>query len=126
MKCFVTWILMITLTACTTMRPIDANPTDLSQRIAAGGLLKPGDRVTIETKDRQTYEFEVMVLSATSIDGKHQSVRIDQVASIHKRVTSGKKTFLLAGLILIGGAFTVALVHAFQGAGAAAILGNTH
>jgi hypothetical protein len=117
---------MIALTGCTTLRPIGAGELDLSQRIASGELLKIRDHVIIETKDRQTYEFDITAIGIASVDGKQCSIPVDQIISIHKRVVNGKRTFLLVGLILLGGAFTVALVHAFQAAGAAAILGSTH
>jgi hypothetical protein len=41
---------MITLTGCTTLRPIDANHPDLSQSIASGEL-KIRDHVIVETTD---------------------------------------------------------------------------
>lgn len=106
---------------CTTLRPISADQTDLSLRIASGELLKAGDHVVIETRDRQTYEFDVTSLSAASIDGKHRSIPTDQIVSLEKRVVNGKKTALVVGSIILGVAFTVALVHAFQAAAGAAI-----
>jgi hypothetical protein len=118
----IAWYLIIALAGCTTLQPIAANQSDIAQRIAGGELLKAGDYVAIETKDGETSEFRVISLSATSIDGKHQSVALDQVVSIQKRVASSKKTVLLIGLILIGGALTIALIRAFQAAAAANLL----
>jgi hypothetical protein len=117
---------VLTCSGCTTLRPISAEQPGFSQRIASGELLKVGDHVVIETKDRQTYEFKVTSLSATSIDGKRRSIPTDQVVSLEKRVVNGKKTVLLVGSIIVGVAFTIALVHAFQAAAAAAILGGSH
>jgi hypothetical protein len=117
---------MITLTACTTLRPIDANQPDFSHRIASGELLKVRNHVVIETKDRQTYEFDITALSATTIAGKQRSIPIDQIVSIEKRELNTKRTLLLVLLIAGGIAFTVALISALKGAGAAAVLGSTN
>jgi len=125
MKCLTAWALIIAMTGCTTLRPITTDQANLPQRIATEELLKPGDHVVIKTKDRQTYEFDVTSSGAGSIDGKHQSIPIDQVVSIQKRELSGKKTALLFVSIVAGVALTVALVHAFQAAAAAAILNSS-
>jgi hypothetical protein len=121
MKCFTVWVLIIVLSGCTTLRPISAAQPDLSLDIASGKILKVGDHLVIGTRDRQTYEFEVISFSATSIDGKGNSIPIDQVVSLEKRVVNGKKTLIVLGSILLGVAFTVALAHAFQEAAGAAL-----
>jgi hypothetical protein len=116
---------MIALTGCTTLRPIDAVAPGLSQRIAAGDL-KVGDHVIIETKDWQTYEFNITSIGAASIDGKQRVISVDQIISIQKRVLNKKRTFLLVLLIAGGVVFTVALVSALKAAGTAALFGNSH
>ena len=125
MKCFTTWILMITLTGCTTLRPIDTNPPDFSQRIAAGDL-KVRDQVIIETADQQTYEFKITSISVASIDGKEGAIPFDQIVSIQKRVPSKKRTLLLVLSIAGGAALTIALVSALRAGDAAAVLGNSN
>jgi hypothetical protein len=125
LKCFITWILIITLTGCTTLRPIDANQPDLSQRIAAGDL-KVRDHVIIETADWQTYEFDITSISVASIDGKQRSIPVDQIVSIQKRVLNTKRTLLLVLLIAGGVVFTVAVVSVLKAGAAAAVLGNSN
>ena len=125
MKCFITWILMVTLTGCTTLRPIDINPPDPSQRIAAGDL-KVRDRVIIETVDWKTYEFDITAISVASIDGKQRSIPVDQIVSLKKRVLNTKRTLLLVLLIAGGAALTIALVNALRAGAAAAVLGNSN
>lgn len=125
MKSFTSWILIITLTGCTTLRPIDAVQPGLSQRIAAGDL-KVGDQVAIETTDQQTYEFKITSISVASIDGKQGAIPVDKIVSIQKRVLSKKKTFLLALAIAGGAAITIALVSALRAGAAAAVLGNSN
>ena len=125
MKCFTTWILIITLTGCTTLRPIDAVQPELSQRIASGDL-KIRDHVIIETTDWQTYEFDITSIGAASLGGKQRSIPFDQIVSIQKRVLNRKRTFLLVLLIAGGAALTIALVSALRAGAAAAVLGNSN
>jgi hypothetical protein len=125
MKCFTTWVLMMTLTGCTTLRPIDASLPDFSRRIAAGEL-KIRDHVIIETTDWKTYEFDITFISVASIDGRQRSIPIDQIVSIQKRLFNKKRTFLLVLLVVGGVVFTVALVSALKAAGTAALFGNSH
>lgn len=117
---------MVALTGCTTLRPVVADQPDFSRRIASGELLKIRDHVIIETQDGQTYEFAITSMNAASIDGKRQSIPLDQIVSIQKRVPSTKRTLLLVLVIAGGVVFTVALVSAFKTAAAAALLGNSH
>jgi hypothetical protein len=126
MKCFTTWILMIALAGCTTLRPIAANQSDFSQRIASGELLKIRDHVIIETVDGQTYEFDITSISPATIDGKQRSIPIDQIVTIQKRVLSTKRTLLLVLLIAGGIAVTYALIRGLAAAGEAAVFGNSH
>jgi hypothetical protein len=116
---------MITLTGCTTLRPIDAVQPDLSQRIAAGDL-KVRDHVIIETTDWQTYEFDITSINVASIDGKQRSIPVDQIVSLKKRVLNTKRTLLLVLLIAGGAALTIALVSALRAGAAAAVLGNSN
>ncbi len=126
MKTFTAWILMVALTGCTTLRPVVADQPGFSQRIASGELLKIRDRVIIETQAGQTYEFAITSMNAASIDGKRQSIPLDQIVSIQKRIPSTKRTLLLVLAIAGGVVFTVALVSAFKVAVAAALFGNSH
>jgi hypothetical protein len=126
MKCFTTWILMIALAGCTTLRPIAVNQSDFSQRIASGELLKIRDHVIIETVDGQTYEFDITSISPATIDGKQRSIPIDQIVTIQKRVLSTKRTLLLVLLIAGGIAVTYALIRGLAAAGEAAVFGNSH
>lgn len=125
MKCFTTWILMIALTGCTTLRPIDANHPDLSRSIASGEL-KIRDHVIIESTDWQTYEFDITSITAASISGKQRSIPIDQIVSIQKRVLNKRRTILLVLSIAGGAALTIALVSALRAGAAAAVLGNSN
>ena len=125
MKSFTSWILIITLTGCTTLRPIDAVQPGLSQRIATGDL-KVRDHVIIETTDQHTYEFNITSIGVASIDGKQSAIPVDQIVSVQKRVLNKKRTILLVLSIAGGAALTIALVNALRAGAAAAVLGNSN
>jgi hypothetical protein len=120
------WLLMAALTGCTTLRPITAEQTDLAQRVASGEIIKPGDRAVITKKDGTEARFVVTSVNAVSIDGKHKSIPIDQVASIQKREFNAKRTLLLIGAIAGGVGLTILLVRALEDAAGAAILAGSN
>jgi hypothetical protein len=93
--------LIICLIGCTTLQPVPGSPAALQQRIASGELLKRGDHVDILTKDGRTHDFNVTSVSASTIDGKHESISIDQVAFIQKRKLSAGRTALAVGLTVV-------------------------
>ncbi len=126
MKGFSTSVLIITVTGCTTLRPVNLTADEIPQQISSGELLKRGDHVVIQTRDWRTHEFDITSLSGVAIGGEHESIPVDQIHSIEKRELNANKTLLLVGLILGGIAFTVVLAHAFQSAAAAGILNSTH
>lgn len=97
MRCFIALAATISLAGCTTLRPIEGTPTELQQRLNSGDLLESGDRVSIVTADHKTHVFRVTAVSAGFIEGRGQSVPVDQVVLVQKRQFSRAKTWVLAG-----------------------------
>jgi hypothetical protein len=126
MKRFVVYGLIICLGGCTTMRPVAGNPSELQQRIASGELIRRGDRVALLTKDGATHEFKVTSLSASTIDGKLESIPVDQVAAVQKRELNVGKTVLIVGLTVVGAASIIVVVDGIRTAAGLAILGSSH
>jgi hypothetical protein len=103
--------LVICLIGCTTLQPVTGNPAAVQQRIASGTLLKRGDHILVLTKDGRTRDFDVTSTSASTIEGRHESISIDQIVSIRKRKFSVKKTALAVGLtVIVAAAAAVAVV----------------
>ena len=94
--------MLLVSAGCTTLRPIQGSPIELRQSIRSGALLKPGDQVSIATTDNKTHQFEVIGITAGVIEGKTESVAIDQVASVEKRQFSRGKTVALVGGLVAG------------------------
>jgi len=82
MRHIIVLVIIISCTGCTTLRPIDGTSTVLQQRINSGQLLKAGDRVEIVTTDHQTHRFAVTKIDAGLIEGKAESIQVDQVVSL--------------------------------------------
>jgi hypothetical protein len=103
---------IISCTGCTTLRPIEGTSSELQQRVIAGQLLKAGDRVEIVTTNQQTHRFTVTRIDAGLIEGKAESIQVDQVVSVKRRQFSGVKTLaLICGVALVVGG-VVAIVAA--------------
>jgi hypothetical protein len=102
MRPFILMTMLIISAGCTTLRPIEGTPTDLRQRISSGELLKPGDRVAIVTTDDKSHRFAITGINAGLIEGKTDSVPIDQVATLQKRKFSAGKTAALVGGLAVG------------------------
>lgn len=86
---------------CTTLKPVAGTAPELREKIDSGQLLKAGDRVLIVTTDAKAHRFAVTTIQAGVIQGKNDSVPIDQVASVQKRRFSrGKTIALVAGLVV--------------------------
>jgi hypothetical protein len=82
MKCFTACVLIIAVTGCTTMQPIDGSPTELQQFINSGELLKPGDRIRIVTADQKAHRITISKVEAGLIVGPNESVIVDEVMSL--------------------------------------------
>lgn len=98
------WILMLTViscAACTTLRPIEGNPAEIRQRIISGDLLEVGDRVSIVTKDENTHRLTVTAISPDLIEGRTDSVPMNQIISLKKRTFSRGKTLALVGAVVL-------------------------
>jgi hypothetical protein len=93
--------LIICLIGCTTLQPVTGNPAAVQQRVASGALLKRGDHVVVLTKDGRTHDFSVTSISASTIEGRHESISIDQIAIIQRRKLSVEKTVLAVGLTVV-------------------------
>jgi hypothetical protein len=105
-------ILLVICAGCTTLRPIEANPADLRQRINSGELLKPGDRVVLVTTDQKKHRFTVKSVGAGLIDGPSGAIPVEEISSVEKRQFSRGKTIALVGG-LVGGAAVALLVYGF-------------
>ena len=113
MRCFIALAAVISCAGCTTLRPIEGTSTELRQQLNSGALLEIGDRVLIVTEDHKTHRFSVTAVSAGFIEGRAQSIPVDQVVSVQRRQFSRAKTWVLAGAgVLVMGSIAYAISQA--------------
>jgi hypothetical protein len=120
MRCFFL-SMVLALWGCTTLQPLAGSAPELRQQIAAGQLLRRGDRVVITTADGRRHHLVVLAADSASVRGKHESVPTDQIELVQKPMFSGVRTTELA--LFIG---LVAYAAAEVLVAPAAILASTH
>lgn len=106
MKQLMLLILTVCLVAaCTTLHPIVGSPAELSQQIADGGVLHPGDRVVITTVQGIKHKFVMRSVHDGAIYGDHDSVPLNEIATLQRREFSTGKTVVLVVVVLgiVGG-----------------------
>jgi hypothetical protein len=79
MRLLAACLLIIAVSECTTMRPIDGSPADFQRFINSGELLKRGDRVRIVTADEKTHRFAITKIAGGVILGANECVPVDEV-----------------------------------------------
>jgi hypothetical protein len=96
--------------ACTTLRPVEAPRDELQRRILSGGLLEPGDRVSVTTSDGARHELRVAYVDVDAglIGGDGQTVRVAEIDALGKRQVSARKTAALAAGVFFGFLFALA------------------
>lgn len=104
----------ICLIGCTTLRSIDGTPRELQLRIAAGELIKHGDRVIIDTSDGATHDFVIETIRGGFINGGHEAIPLEAIVSIQKRELSVGKTVGLAAGIVFNVALSVMVAVGFS------------
>ena len=104
---------------CTNLRPVEASPEALHERIRQGDLIKVGDSVSIFTGDEKEHRFVVTAIDADAIHGEGSptasydprrgtvaeerstaAIPIDSVVAVQTREVSIGKTALLTGGII--------------------------
>jgi len=100
MKAFLAYCLIVCMIGCTTLRPVENVPGDLSQHFNDGGVLKPGDRVVITTTAGAKRHFRVSSVHDGIVYGGHDSVPFGEIASVERRESSFGKTTILVVVAL--------------------------
>ena len=94
-------VIAFILIGCTTLRPVEFSQATVQQRISAGDLIKPGDKVKIITTDEKQYELNVISVADGYIKGKDIEIPINEIALVEKRKLSIGKTSLLGGAMFL-------------------------
>jgi len=102
MKANVCLLLILCITGCTSMQPVEMEPEQLRQKIVAGELLKAGDKARIFTTDEAQHEFRVRSVTDEMVIGDEDRIPVDEIVAVETREFSGGRTLLLgAGSVSI-------------------------
>lgn len=85
MRSMLLGVVLLGVAGCTALRTINGPPEQLRRDVAAGALLKAGDRVEVVTRDGRVHELVVTGIANGEIVARGESVPIDQLVTISKR-----------------------------------------
>ncbi len=85
------------MSACMTIRPLNADPAQLRSE------LKPGDRVEVVTRSGQQMKFRIESVDNDGLRGAGQSVAYSDIRTIDRTQLDMKRTGLIAlGVVAVG------------------------
>jgi hypothetical protein len=93
--------LAVTVSACTSLKPMELPPTELQRLIRSENLIDVRDRVRLVTADGSAHEFRVtrVDLGQDVVAGKHEAVPISNIVTVQtRRVAAGRTAALAAGI----------------------------
>jgi hypothetical protein len=85
------------MAGCTSLQPVSFEPEVLRREIAAGNIVRRGDRVRVTTTAGETREFKVDLVTGDALVGKDIQVPISDIASIETREYSPGRTGAFVG-----------------------------
>jgi len=109
MKLISAMVVVLILTGCSTMTPVEMTPDQLHDQISAGDVLSEGEKVKIVTVDGKTHKFKVSSITDVSIIGDDIEVPIADIIAIETKEFSGGKTAVLAGSTILVGVLLASL-----------------
>ena len=101
MKLISAVVVVLILSGCSTMTPVEMSPDQLHDQIFAGDVLSVGEKVKIVTVDGKTHKFKVSSITDVSIIGDDIEVPIADIIAVETKEFSGGKTAVLAGSTLL-------------------------
>ena len=102
-------LLVVSLGACSTFKPIELSEQELQSKIRSEQLIKTGDNVKIYTRDGTKLQLTVKYVDDEIVRGHRSSIRIDDIVALETGSFSGGKTALfVAGTT--GGAVLLFLI----------------
>jgi len=105
------WLMVLCRIGCTTLGPYQGSPATIRQEIAAGTLLKRGDRVLITTADWVKHNVTVTSVDRDAVHGSGESIPVESIIGVEARQFSAGKTWAIVGVGLFVALVAVAVKH---------------
>jgi hypothetical protein len=96
-------MVIIHLIGCTSLKPIEAGPNELQDKIRHENIVNIHDWVKVHSEDGKEYQFQITAIDETYIRGDdvsrgdEVSVPIDSIVALESQEISIGKTSLLVG-----------------------------
>ena len=108
-KVMCVFLVILMMSGCSTVKPVEMTPEQVQQKISAGELIAIGDKIKVATTDGEVYDFKVTAVTNQQILGDEIKIPIDEVVAIETREFSAGKTAALAGGTVVLWAIIVAV-----------------
>ena len=102
-------LVILLMTGCSTVKPVEMTQEEVQQKISAGELIAVGDNVKVATTDGEVYDFKVTNVTNQQILGDDVEIPIGEVVAIETKEFSVGKTAALAGGTVVLWAIIVAV-----------------
>ena len=98
------WISVVLCASCTSLKPTEATPEQIQQRITHENLLELGEKVELVTSDGVVHEFRITDIDYEQglVIGKNESVPVNDIVAVKTREFSMGKSAVLAGGVTYG------------------------
>jgi len=97
-------IVVIMLSACTAMRPIEPIPLEVKQQF------KIGETIKVYTTDETVITFKVVEISEVAIIGTHETIPFKDIVKVEKKKISVAKTAAVGGTVAISAYGTLVIL----------------
>lgn len=98
------------LGGCTSLQPVDLSSREIHEKVRAGEIAQPGERISVTTEDGNTHAFEVSEVSDRAIRGGNSNVSIDTIVTMRTKQTDTTKSVLAVA----GGVVAVYFIAALK------------
>ncbi len=103
-RLFLFFIVIIMLSACTAMRPIEPTPLEVKQQF------KIGETIKVYTTDETVITFKVVEISEEAIVGTHETIPFKDIVKVEKKKISVAKTAAVGGTVAISAYGTLVIL----------------
>ncbi len=95
-------LIILIVSGCSTMKPVEMPPDRVQQKISAGEVLSIGDKVKIATRDGEVHQFKVTEINDQQIQGDGIEIPIDEIVAVEtKEFSLGKTAALTSGTVVL-------------------------
>ena len=104
-------VLASSVSACTSMQPVEMSQDELREKISAGEVFAEGEKARIFTEDESEHRITVRDVTDETVIGDDVQVPIEDIVAVETKEFSGGRTLLL-GAASVGVMYLIAIAVA--------------